>query len=518
MDIQALSTLFLLFFTVALILFHYSVHGTKLGHYIDKIPGPKWYPIVGNAFDILVHLEDLWNFLRRSGRDFYPVNKFWIVNWPIVNIRHPDDVEILLSSNKHITKSVFYDFLHPWLNDGLLTSTGAKWRAGRKIITPAFHLNSLHEYSNNIIEQTERLIANLREESKSGDVDKELLPLVTHFTLNTICETAMGKTLDENNPEQDSYKRSVYDIGNIFYYRSVRPWLKNNWIFSLTSKGRDQLNALKILHGFTTKIIKEREQYHAETNGKYLEDFSVAMPSSSQPQTLDNKKKRRLAFLDLLIAASKRGLGLDDQGIREEVDTFVFEGHDTTAMSIFFTILLLAEHKGIQSRARDEIDAALKESNGKMSIDVVQQFTYLERCIKESLRLFPSVPAISRKVVEDLQLKHCFLPKGTILNVQIFDVHRDPNFWPRPNVYDPDRFLPERIQGRHPFSYIPFSGGPRNCIGQKFAMLELKILTAGILHNFHLEPLEVTSNIRILPDLVLRAAHPVHVKFIPIVK
>ncbi|KAK0082046.1 hypothetical protein PV326_007366, partial [Microctonus aethiopoides] len=496
----------------------HPVHDVKgqNGQSIDKIPGPRWYPVIGNALDILVHLEDLWHFLRRSGRDFYPVTKFWIINWPVVNIRHPDDLEILLSSNKNITKSLFYDYLHPWLNEGLLTSTGDKWKTRRKIITPAFHLNNLHEYSDNIIEQTERLIVNLKEEAKSGDVDKELLPMVSRFTLNTICETAMGTKLDENNSEQDNYKRSVYDIGNIFYYRAVRPWLKNNWIFSLTPKGRDQSKALKILHEFTTKIIKERKQYHDDTNGKYLDDFSMSTPRSSATESNDKiVKKKRLAFLDLLIAASKRGLGLDDRGIREEVDTFVFEGHDTTAMSIFFTILLLAEHKDIQARAREEIDAILKENDDKMTINEVQRFTYLERCIKESLRLYPSVPAISRKVTENLQLKHCFLPKGTILNIQIIDVHRDPNFWPRPNIYDPDRFLPDRIDGRHPFSYVPFSGGPRNCIGQKFAMLELKTMIGGLLHNFYLEPLEVTGNIRILPDLVLRAAHPVHVKNIP---
>ncbi|KAK0182434.1 hypothetical protein PV327_000576 [Microctonus hyperodae] len=518
MDISLLITYFLVFIIFLLILLHYGLHGTKLGRSVDKIPGPKWYPIIGNALDLFVPIENLWHFYRRAGRDFYPIYKLWIANWPIVVIRHPDDIEILLRDNKNISKSVIYDLIHPWLNQGLLTSTGDKWRARRKIITPAFHVNNLHEYSDNIIKKTELLIKNLKEEAKSGDVDKELLPIVSRIALNIICETIMDTKCNENDSEQDTYMNAIRNIGDIFYYKSVRPWLKNNWILSKTSKGRDQLKTLKILHAFTTKIIKERQRFHDESNGEYLNDFSMSPSENSGQPSVDKKTKKKSNIIDLLIHASKFDRGIDDRGIREEVDTFVFAGHDTTAMSIFFTILLLAENKDIQTRARDEVDRILGENNGIMTINEVQRFTYLERCIKESLRLYPSVPLISREVTEELKLKHCTLSKGTILNIAIYDVHRDPNFWPRPNIFDPDRFLRENIDGRHPFCYIPFSGGLRNCIGQKFAMLELKTIIGGLLHNFYLEPLETTANIRILPDIVLRPAHPVHVKFIPIPK
>ncbi|XP_008550233.2 uncharacterized protein LOC103573114 [Microplitis demolitor] len=517
MDLQTLISTILFSFIFLLIMVHFYIHGSRRGRLCDKIPGPKWYPIIGNALDVMVPLEDLWNFFRRSSRNYYPVFKLWLGFWPIINIRHADDVEILLSSNKNIKKSLFYDYLHPWLHDGLLTSTGNKWRSRRKILTPAFHLHNLHEYMGSITDHTDRMITKIKSEIKSDDgVIKELLPLLTTFTLSTICESAMGATAIENDPAQKTYKQSVYEIGEIFYYRAVRPWLKSDWIFNLTAKGREQAKSLKILHGFSDKIIKEREKYHEETNGKYLNDF-ISDGINSSLQTEEKVKRKRLAFLDLLIAASKRGLGVDDRGIREEVDTFVFEGHDTTAMGMFFAILLLAEHKDIQARAREEIDAVLKESNGKISVDEVQKFTYLECCIKESLRLYPSVPIIAREIQEDLQLKNCFVPKGALVNIHIVDTHRDPNFWPRPNIFDPDRFSSDRIEKRHPFSYIPFSGGPRNCIGQKFAMLELKTLIAGLLHNFYLEPQEIAANISILPDLVIRAAHPVFVKFVPIV-
>ncbi|CAD6241004.1 GSCOCT00009059001.2-RA-CDS [Cotesia congregata] len=241
-----------------------------------------------------------------------------------------------------------------------------------------------------------------------------------------------------------------------------------------------------------------------------------------QPIQKSNKtKQKRLAFLDLLLSAVKRKTGVDERGIKEEVDTFVFEGHDTTSAALLFVILLLAEHQDIQNRVRAEIEEVLAENNGEANFNDLQRLTYLECCIKESLRLYPTVPTISRNTQEDLVLSknlHCTVPKETILNVQIFDTHRDPNFWPRPNVFDPDRFLPENSVTRHPFSFIPFSAGSRNCIGQKFAMLELKTFMASLLYNFCLEPQETTADLRLIPDLVIRPAHPVYVKFVPIIR
>ncbi|KAK0073592.1 hypothetical protein PV326_013263, partial [Microctonus aethiopoides] len=223
---------------------------------------------------------------------------------------------------------------------------------------------------------------------------------------------------------------------------------------------------------------------------------------------------KKLAMLDLLIAAKKNG-HIDDDGIWEEVDTFMFEGHDTTAMGLCFTLLLLAEHNDIQQRVRDEIDEALKKCEGHMGITELQQLPYLERCIKEALRLYPSVPFISRQITHDMQLKNHLIPAYVIVNLHIFDLHRDAEFWPDPLRYDPDRFLPERIQGRHPFSYVPFSAGPRNCIGQKFAMMELKAMVGHLIHNFYLEPVDLAKDICILSDLVLRPKNGARVTFIP---
>ncbi|XP_039307313.1 cytochrome P450 4C1-like isoform X2 [Solenopsis invicta] len=116
---------------------------------------------------------------------------------------------------------------------------------------------------------------------------------------------------------------------------------------------------------------------------------------------------------------------------------------------------------------------------------------------------------------------HCteshLIPAGIIMQMQnIFRVHRDPNFWPNPEVFDPDRFLPEKIRNRHPYSYLPFSGGPRNCMGQRFALLEMKAMIVPLIHNFYFEPVDYLKNLRIGADLILGPFDSHHIKFIPI--
>uniref|UniRef100_A0A0C9R7T7 CYP4C1_7 protein n=3 Tax=Fopius arisanus TaxID=64838 RepID=A0A0C9R7T7_9HYME len=516
MELLTLAALILSLPIIILFIFDFYLHHDRRGFLVDKIPGPKTFPLLGNSLDVNVPPEQLWNFFRDSGRNYYPVYKFWVLNWPVINIRHPDDLEIFLSSNKMIEKSLFYDLLRSWLNDGLLTSKGDKWRGRRKILTSAFHFNVLDEFVDTFVEHTDRLVETLLEEAQAGDVVKDLLPMFSKLTLGTICETAMGTKFDGEDEAQNEYRKGIYDLGSLFYWRATKPWLKSDLIFSMTKNGKRQAKIVKRLHDFTMEIIKERKQYHHSTGGKYLNEFSTHDTESRNPSA--TKNRRRLAFLDLLIAASSKEQEIDDRGIREEVDTFVFEGHDTTAVALLFITILLAENRDVQARCREEVREVMEETSGKMNIKDVQKLNYLDRCIKEAQRLYPSVPIIGRKAVDDVQLKTCFVPKGALVNMQLIETHRDPNYWPRPNVFDPDRFSPENSRGRHPFAYVPFSAGPRNCIGQKFAMVEMKIIMAGLLLNFHFEPMELAANIRMVPDFVMRTAHPVSLKFVPITK
>ncbi|XP_024878116.1 cytochrome P450 4C1-like isoform X2 [Temnothorax curvispinosus] len=310
----------------------------------------------------------------------------------------------------------------------------------------------------------------------------------------------MGTSLRGLGGFQQQYREAVHRMGEFLAYRVMRQWLRSDWIFSLTSKGKEQKKMLKILHGFTKRIIAERKLYHDRTNGQYLKSFDNDTSAKRDDAEPVGMRRKRLAMLDLLIAASRDGL-MTDSDIQEEVDLFMFAGHDTTAMGLCYILALLAEHNDIQDRVRNEVNTALQENEQKYTMKLLQNLPYLERCIKEALRLYPSVFFISRIPAEDVKL-----------------LHRDPNFWSNPEVFDPDRFLPEKIRHRHPYSYLPFSAGPRNCIGQRFAILEMKAMIASLIHNFYLEPIDYLKNLQMQVDLVLRPAKPLRVKFIPVCK
>ncbi|KAL0120083.1 hypothetical protein PUN28_008041 [Cardiocondyla obscurior] len=395
-----------------------------------------------------------------------------------------------------------------------LGSRSAKWHLRRKILTPTFHFNILQQFVENLIEEGENMTKSLQNEGES--VVKDLVPFFSEYTLNAICETAMGVSLQSFDIfQQRQYREAIHRMGELFIYRISRPWLYYDWIFSFTPTGREQRKILKILHGFTKQVIAERKLYHEQTNDRYLRGTDTF--AKYDDTELTGIRRKRLAMLDLLIAASREGL-MTDLDIAEEVDTFMFEGHDTTAMGLCFTLALLAEHKDIQDRVRNEIDAAVQKNGEKFSMKLLQDLPYLERCIKEALRLYPSVFVISRILGDNVKLQSYFVPAGTMIILNIYLAHRSSDFWPNPEVFDPDRFLPDRIRNRHPYSYIPFSAGPRNCIGQRFAMLEMKAIIAPVIHNFYVEPIDYLKNIEMNLDFILRPANSLRVKFVPIRK
>ncbi|XP_015179306.1 PREDICTED: cytochrome P450 4C1-like [Polistes dominula] len=285
------------------------------------------------------------------------------------------------------------------------------------------------------------------------------------------------------------------------FYKHLQHWLSTGL---LTSDGQKwHLRRKMLTPAFHFNVLK-----HYFTN--LIEESQNLVECLKQE---GNKKKHSL--LDLLIAASWNDNQIDEEGIREEVDTFMFGGHDTTASALTFTLSLFAKLKDVQENIRDEVKTIMQEGNN-ITIASLKKLSYLERCLKESFRLYPSVHIISRQIPHDMQLKQYLIPSGTICLIDIHNVHRNPEYWPNPNVFDPDRFLPENIKERHPYSYIPFSAGPRNCIGQKFAMLELKLFVAFILYNFELEPVDELDDVTFISDITLNTSKPLRVKFIPI--
>ncbi|KAI4464332.1 cytochrome p450 family 4 [Holotrichia oblita] len=261
----------------------------------------------------------------------------------------------------------------------------------------------------------------------------------------------------------------------------------------------------EILHGFSEKVISDRK--------KLLKD---KQDNKSHNNVIEEEVlglRKRLSFLDLLIEASEDGKVLNDIDIRQEVDTFMFEGHDTTSASLSWTLLLLGNHPDIQERVFEEVRNVLHDKLTPTSINELNEFKYLERVIKESLRLYPSVPAIIRHTKEEIQIDEYKIPPNVDVVLLIYCVHRDPKVYPNPEKFDPDRFLPENCVNRHPYAYVPFSAGSRNCVGQKFALYEEKTILASIINRYKVTAAKRMEDIQANVDLILRPKRGVLLAF-----
>ncbi|CAG7732155.1 unnamed protein product [Allacma fusca] len=235
------------------------------------------------------------------------------------------------------------------------------------------------------------------------------------------------------------------------------------------------------------------------------------------------RAKRRVAFLDLLITAQMEqtneepGMALTNLDIREETDTFMFEGHDTTAASANWTTFLLGCNPECQAKVYEELLEIFGEDVERpITSEDLTKMKYLDCCIKESLRLYPSVPVLARDIKSDVLLDDgVVIPSGTNAFIMPYMIHRDPEVFPEPEVFLPDRFFPENSVGRSPFAYVPFSAGPRNCIGQKFAVMEEKVLLANLFRNFKVVAAERREDIILLAELIMRPKNGLWVKLIP---
>ncbi|XP_069699694.1 cytochrome P450 4C1-like isoform X2 [Periplaneta americana] len=495
MDADTVSVLLGLLTAVTLLLVLRRSYRSRLVRLVNRLPGPPAYPIVGTMLPfILAPRRDLMRKLLEENDKYQPLFRTWLGGMPEVNLLKPEFVETVLGSSKHLDKASSYKFLEPWLGTGLLTSTGSKWHSHRKLITPTFHFKILDNFVEVFSEKSEILVNKLKKEIGSQGFD--VYPYITRCALDIICETAMGTPVHAQEDSESDYVTAVYDMSELSIHRMFRPWLYPDWIFNLSPAGRRHNQCLRTLHEFTKRVIQERKQLHEKSQKK------PETSAESEDDTLG--KKKRKAFLDLLLEASHDGVSLTDEELREEVDTFMFEGHDTTSAAICWTILLLGLHPEIQNRAYEELEEIFQGSDRAPTMKDLTELKYLERVIKESLRLYPSVPMIGRELKEDVQIGSYTIPRGVTATTHIYSIHRNPDHFPNPEVFDPDNFLPERVANRHPYAYIPFSAGPRNCIGQKFALLEEKTMLAYILRNYEVRSLDKMEDVNLMVELILR--------------
>ncbi|KAH8245805.1 hypothetical protein KR038_011129 [Drosophila bunnanda] len=451
----------------------------------------------GNNFDLLSFTPaSVFNFLRNAATQAEGRNYLWyFFRAPMYNVVRAEEAEEIFQSPKLITKNVIYSLLSPFLGEGLLTSTDKKWHNRRKTLTPAFHFNVLQSFLTIFKEECHKLVKVL---DQSVDKELELNQVIPQFTLNNVCETALGVKLDDM-ADGFRYRKSIHAIEEVLQQRICNPLLYTIVYFYLFGDYRKHVDNLKIAHDFSSRIIeKRRGLFKSKQFGQVDEDVLG--------------KKQRYAMLDTLLAAEAEGQ-IDHQGICDEVNTFMFEGYDTTSTCLIFTFLLLALHEDIQQRCYEELES-LPEDSDEISVFQFNELVYLECVIKESLRMYPSVPLVGHKCVEECVVNGLIMPKESQINLHIYDIMRDPRNFPKPNDFQPERFLPENTVNRHPFAFVPFSAGQRNCIGQKFAILEMKVLLAAVIRSFKILPITRVEDLTFENGIVLRSHQNVKVRLL----
>ncbi|XP_037382244.1 cytochrome P450 4V2-like isoform X1 [Talpa occidentalis] len=460
------------------------------------------YPVVGHALMMKPDAREFFQQLISYTEEYrhVPLLKLWLGPVPVVALYHAENVEVIVTSSRQIDKSYLYKFLEPWLGQGLLTSTGNKWRARRKMLTPTFHFTILENFLDVMNEQANILVNKLERH-----VNQEAFNCFSYITLcalDIICETAMGKNIGAQSNEDSEYVRAVYRMSDTIHRRMKMPWLWLDLLFFMVKEGREHKRSLKILHNFTKNVIAERAR-EMKRDGE---------SQSNHKGTASSKNKRR-AFLDLLLnVTDDQGNKLSHDDIRQEVDTFMFEGHDTTAAAINWSLYLLGSYPEVQREVHKELEEVFGRSDRSASLEDLKKLKYLECVIKETLRLFPSVPLFARHLSEDCEVAGYRIVKGSQALVLTYALHRDPRFFPDPEEFKPERFFPENSQGRHPYAYVPFSAGPRNCIGQKFAIMEEKIILSCILRQFWVDSNQKREELGLAGELILRPTNGIWIK------
>ncbi|KAM5247131.1 cytochrome P450 4X1 isoform 2-T2 [Ctenodactylus gundi] len=407
-------------------------------------------------------------------------------------IYDPDYAKAFL--NREDPKSQYpYKFMTPCLGKGLLNLNGPKWFQHRRLLTPVLHCDILKTYVKVMAHSVSTMLDKWEKICGTQDATMEVFEHINLMALDIIMRCVFSKETNcQINSTYDPYIKASSEIGEIIFYRLYNFWHLHDIIFKFSPEGHRFQELSKVLHQFTEKVIQDRKK------------------SLEAGMQQDNTRKKPQDLLDIVLCAQAESEdSFSDADVQAEVSTFMLLGHDASAASLSWLLYCLALSPEHQERCREEIRSILKDGSS-VSWDQLDEMPYTTMCIKEMFRLIPPVPSISRELSKPLTFPDGrLLPAGMTVVLSIWGLHHNPAFWKSPKVFDPLRFTKENSDQRHPYAYLPFSAGPRHCVGQQFAMLELKVAIALILLRFQVAP-DLTRPLSFSNHIILKPKHGIH--------
>ncbi|XP_016840435.1 cytochrome P450 4C1 isoform X2 [Nasonia vitripennis] len=472
-------------FTLGLIVFlllsRLAVRRAKFLYSLRNIPYPPALPLLGNFVQLLCNLEDFFAKLTEWAQEFGDIYLLWVGLRPFVFVYRMEAVGTLLSSRQHIDKSLEYEYLKPWLGSGLITSTGERWLARRKLLTPTFHSELLKGYFRVTLREADTFVECLR--SEIGKLEFDIVPFAKRAALDTICVCAMGHQLNAQVNRRN-------DLTAISQRRFTSILLKPELLFKVSTLGREHDRALRVIEDFVNGVITDTKR-----------DWLGSRLRRARASNNNERKPRPETLLDLLLQMVQNGEKLTDNDLRDEVNTFMFAGHDTVGMSVSWILYSLGRHPEYQERIIREVEDLLA-AEGELGFESYNRLHWLGACVKEAWRLYPVTPLIARQINSPITLQNHDIPVGTTVLINSYLLHRDPRYFPEPERFKPERFLPGASKPPS-FAFIPFSAGSRNCIGYKFATIEVKVTVLALLRAYRFRAILREDQLHLLSQVVL---------------
>ncbi|KAF5296535.1 hypothetical protein FQR65_LT01525 [Abscondita terminalis] len=404
-----------------------------------------------------------------------------------------------------------------WSKNLFAIEGGEDWHDLRSTLSPSFtssKMKTMFSLMRDCSKQFSKYF------SDKGDlIEVELKDSFGRFANDVIATTAFGVTCDSlSNPNNEFYVlgKQLTDFsgvnGLVFLFNLFAP--------TLAKLARVPIINKKVRKFFTTLVrdtIKLRKE-KGVVRPDMLHLLMEAQKGQLKYEENDITPEAGFAVVEeseLGKMQRKRKIQITDEIITAQALIFFFAGFDTTSTMMSYACYELAVNPEIQNKLREEVDEKLKNSNGYFTYDSITSMKYLDMVISETLRKWPPFVLTHRRSVRPYTIEpvkqgeHALhLEKGSLINCPIHAIHMDPKYYPNPTKFDPERFNDENKINIHPYTYLPFGLGPRNCIGSRFALLEGKVMVAEIISKFEIVPISKTQipivlskkNLNPLPD------------------
>jgi cytochrome P450 len=367
-------------------------------------------------------------------------------------VTHPEGLKHVLQDHvKNYTKDHFsYSLVRRVVGDGLLTSQGETWLKQRRLAQPAFHRARISAMAAQMVRAAAGLAEHWGEAQRTG-AQRHVVRDMMALTLRIAGEALFGT-------DMRAEVQAVSTAFNILSEQSVERFRSLRLLPPILPTAYDRAfrRASQTLREVVARVIAERRK-RPEDLGDLLSMFMLAKDEETGEQ-------------------------MDDQHLQDEVLTMLLAGHETTATALSWAWVLLEQNPGPEQRLHEELASVL---GGRLpTAEDVPQLVYTRRVLDEALRLYPPVYILGRKVLEDDTVHGYQVLGGSSLDMSPYVTHRLPEFWPAPERFDPDRFTPDKIAARPRYAYFPFLGGPRQCIGNNFALMEGTLILATLAQRY----------------------------------